>query len=511
MPSSLREVGVLVVDHRGGTLEPGGRASASRRRCAAARRPARPASGPCSGASRARHQARSSSASAGSRSDHERRHRLAPLRVGPPDHPGVGHRRVRAAAPPRPRRRHVLAAGDDQLLDPPVDVQAAVGVEPAAVARVEPAVGRQRAAARPSAPRTRISPSAPTRQLDAGSGAARAARPPTCDAVSVIPYDRRDRDARRRRPTRGGSRGTGPPPSSDRAQPGRAARPASRSRASIVGTSDASVTSPASSVAFTRSASKRSWSTAVVRVDADADQDRQAADVEERQRRRASGRPARRPSASARRARARRDGCARSARPASGAPVVPERVDHACGPRPGRRRARARHPPPVRRAARRPRGEPRSTARGRPRVERHERGAQPRQRVEQLAELERRAERRRHRVARRHAERRQPARAARRRVVELGVGQRRARSATSGRVVGAGARRGGQPLVQRNYRTAAMPSGDWTEEQARGASGPPPTGSRPATTRTSATRPPTGSRRSRSTGPRCATPSGPRR
>jgi naphthoate synthase len=33
-------------------------------------------------------------------------------------------------------------------------------------------------------------------------------------------------------------------------------------------------------------------------------------------------------------------------------------------------------------------------------------------------------------------------------------------------MVGAGARSGGQPLVQRNYRTAAMPSGDWTEQQA---------------------------------------------
>ena len=62
-------------------------------------------------------------------------------------------------------------------------------------------------------------------------------------------------------------------------------------------------------------------------------------------------------------------------------------------------------------------------------------------------------------------ERGEAARAAGRGVVELGVRQD-APLGHEGRMVGAGARRGGQPLVQRNYRTAAMPSGDWTEQQA---------------------------------------------
>ena len=71
----------------------------------------------------------------------------------------------------------------------------------------------------------------------------------------------------------------------DRAQAGRAARrPASRRRTSIVGTSEASVTSPASSAALTRSASKRSWSTAVVPLIAQRTSTAEAADVVERQR-----------------------------------------------------------------------------------------------------------------------------------------------------------------------------------------------------------------------------------
>ena len=52
----------------------------------------------------------------------------------------------------------------------------------------------------------------------------------------------------------------------------------------MVGTSEASVISPRSSSARTRSASKRSWTTAVVALIAHAQEDGQAADVEERQR-----------------------------------------------------------------------------------------------------------------------------------------------------------------------------------------------------------------------------------
>ncbi len=56
----------------------------------------------------------------------------------------------------------------------------------------------------------------------------------------------------------------GPPPRAIVLRLGARRRPASRRRTSIVGTSEASVTSPASSVRLTRSASKRSWRTAVV-------------------------------------------------------------------------------------------------------------------------------------------------------------------------------------------------------------------------------------------------------
>ena len=83
-------------------------------------------------------------------------------------------------------------------------------------------------------------------------------------------------------------------------------------------------------------------------------------------------------------------------------------------------------------------------------------------------------------------------------------------SATTRGVVGARARRGGQPLVQAQLSYG----GRWPP---RGPSSRPSAAIRPgadwqagaATTRTSATSWRTGSPRSRSTGPRCATPSGP--
>ena len=231
-------------------------------------------------------------------------------------------------------------------------------------------------------------------------------------------------------------------------------------------------------------------------------EDRQAAHVEERQRQ-SQRSPGSTPRPSARAARARLRGSRTSAPPASARRWCRSRDDR--GPRRGRPpprastsasgRRRGRHHEPVERAG----------ARGSSGAS----GAEQRQRVEQLAK----SSPARSVVATaspaRHPERGEAACARAAASCELGVRQD-APLGHQGRMVGAGARSGGQPLVQRIYRTAASRRGlDRAADGARSA--PPPTGSPPATTRTSATRRRTGSPRSRSTAPRCATPSGRRR
>ena len=98
------------------------------------------------------------------------------------------------------------------------------------------------------------------------------------------PVGRGDRDpgAARALQQRGVS---GAPPSSAQRSAGGSRRPASSSRASVVGTSETSVGRGSCSSASTRSVSKRSCRTdAGRRVDRAAQEDRQAADVGERQR-----------------------------------------------------------------------------------------------------------------------------------------------------------------------------------------------------------------------------------
>ena len=63
--------------------------------------------GTLNGASRSRANDRSSAGSA--EPTNERRHRLPPLRIGPPEHPRLGHRRVRQQNRLDLRRHHVLA------------------------------------------------------------------------------------------------------------------------------------------------------------------------------------------------------------------------------------------------------------------------------------------------------------------------------------------------------------------------------------------------------------------
>ena len=186
----LREVGVLVVDHRArdSSGAAGGRARAFPAALRGSSSTTRPASGPCAapgarGRMRAappRSPAPRSTTNAATASPHSG--------SGTPSTAGVGHGRMRAAAPPPPRaRRHVLAAGHDQVLDP-------------ALARA----GARRASRRPRSPvwSQPSSATAPARHHRAAdqhlavvrrsrarrrAARARAPRPRTCERVSVIP------------------------------------------------------------------------------------------------------------------------------------------------------------------------------------------------------------------------------------------------------------------------------------------------------------------------------------
>ena len=73
------------------------------------------------------------------------RHRLAPLGVGDADHRRLGDRGVRHEHFFDLARRDVLRAPHDDVVQPPVDVEEAVHVEPAGVPGAEPAVLGERA------------------------------------------------------------------------------------------------------------------------------------------------------------------------------------------------------------------------------------------------------------------------------------------------------------------------------------------------------------------------------
>ena len=78
---------------------------------------------------------------------HHGGHRLAPLRVGDPDHRGLGHGRMRHEHRLDLPRRNVLPTPHDHVVQPAVDVEEPVGVEPPGVAGPEPPVGGQDGAA----------------------------------------------------------------------------------------------------------------------------------------------------------------------------------------------------------------------------------------------------------------------------------------------------------------------------------------------------------------------------
>ena len=90
--------------------------------------------------------------------DDDRGHRLLPLGVLAPDHGGVGDLGVAQQHLLDLGRDDVLAAADDQVVDPVLDVEEAFLVDVAEVAGVEPAVGVGAPGATVG-PWTRISPS----------------------------------------------------------------------------------------------------------------------------------------------------------------------------------------------------------------------------------------------------------------------------------------------------------------------------------------------------------------
>ena len=77
------------------------------------------------------------------RRDDDGVHPLAPLLVGHADHRGRGDGRVLGEHVLHLDRVHVLAAGDDHVLDPVGDVDEAVVVHVAAVAGVHPAAAQR--------------------------------------------------------------------------------------------------------------------------------------------------------------------------------------------------------------------------------------------------------------------------------------------------------------------------------------------------------------------------------
>ena len=101
----------------------------------------------------------------------DRRHLLAPARVRRADDRDVGDVGVRAQHRLDLGRRHVLAAGDDEVLHAPGDEEVAVGVAAAEVAGVEPAVADRRRGRGGVAVVARITVGPPTTISPSSSGA----------------------------------------------------------------------------------------------------------------------------------------------------------------------------------------------------------------------------------------------------------------------------------------------------------------------------------------------------
>ena len=142
--------------------------------------------GTLKGSRRSRHHARSSAGSTGSRSTTKAVTASPHSGSGQPRDAGVGHRRMGQQRLLDLERRHVLAAADDQLLEPSLDVQPPLAVEPAEVARVEPAVGRHRVR-RDHRPAHQDLALGRDRELHARQAAPPGCPPAICEQVSVIP------------------------------------------------------------------------------------------------------------------------------------------------------------------------------------------------------------------------------------------------------------------------------------------------------------------------------------
>ena len=111
----------------------------------------------------------SASRSAPSSSDDDRGDRLLPLGVGAADDGRVGDGRVAQQHLLDLGRDDVLAAGDDQVVVPALDLEEALLVDPAEVAGVQPAV-LVGAAGATVGPWTRISPSSMRTWSSAAAG-----------------------------------------------------------------------------------------------------------------------------------------------------------------------------------------------------------------------------------------------------------------------------------------------------------------------------------------------------
>ena len=197
-------------------------------------------------------------------------HRLLPLRVLATDHRGVGDLGVAQQHLLDLGRDDVLAAADDQVVDPVLDVEEALVVDVAEVAGVQPAVGvgPARSHGRALDQDLAVEDAQVGRQQRPTGGAELAAgvgREP-----GSSPANRSRSDRRSGRPSHPGrSPPAATPPGPGRRRPGSPAEPersapASSSRVSIVVTTETTVIPSPSSAAATRSTSKPSWRTAVV-------------------------------------------------------------------------------------------------------------------------------------------------------------------------------------------------------------------------------------------------------
>ena len=193
----------------------------------------------------------------------DRGHRLLPLGVLAADHGGVGDLGVAQQHLLDFGRDDVLAAADDHVVDPVLDVEEAFLVDAAEVAGVQPAVGVGAAGGDGRA----LDEDLAVAGCAGGWSAAAGRRSRACAWRRPGPASSpasRSRSGRRsgprwrpwRSPLRSGSSGTGPPPTRIARGPERSA-PASSSRVSIVVTSETTVI-PSSSQRGARRGRRRS-------------------------------------------------------------------------------------------------------------------------------------------------------------------------------------------------------------------------------------------------------------